>query len=77
MTNLFEAGVAIYVAMVVTLSVWVGIFIYLWRIDGQARALRRELERERQREAPPTPQATLTRVSEPGVSTVESEVIEK
>lgn len=61
-----EAGIAIYVAMAVTLSVWIGIFIYLWRIDAQARALKKELERERQggaAERRPAPRATVTRVS--------------
>jgi CcmD family protein len=59
-----DAGAAIYVAMAVTLSVWIGIFVYLWRIDSQARALKRALEREEQRELPDQPQATVTRVSE-------------
>jgi CcmD family protein len=50
--------------MAVTLSVWIGIFVYLWRIDAQARALKRELERTEQREPPTPPRATVTRVSE-------------
>lgn len=72
-----EAGVAIYVALGVALSVWIGIFIYLWRIDGQARALKRELERDRERsklaadERPVTPRATITRVSSAEHETVE------
>jgi CcmD family protein len=61
-----EAGVAIYVAMAVALSVWIGIFIYLWRIDAQARALKQELERERSERGalaePAAPRATVTRV---------------
>jgi CcmD family protein len=62
-----EAGVAIYVAMAVALSVWIGIFIYLWRIDAQARALKQELERERSErgalaEPAAAPRATVTRV---------------
>ena len=66
MSNLLEAGVAIYVAMAVALSVWIGIFVYLWRIDAQAQALKHELERERavsQGERPAAPRATVTRVS--------------
>lgn len=47
---IFEAGAAIYVAMAVALAVWLGIFAYLWRIDAQARALKRELERDQARE---------------------------
>lgn len=51
-----EAGAAVYVAVAVTLSVWIGLFVYLWRIDGQARALRRALQHEDRREEPaPTP----------------------
>lgn len=60
-----EAGVAIYVAMAVALSVWIGIFIYLWRIDAQARALKKELERAEQAglgEPAAAPRATVTRV---------------
>jgi CcmD family protein len=63
MTGLLDAGVAVYVAMAVALSVWIGIFIYLWRIDAQARALRDELRREQQRAPEPAaPRATVTRV---------------
>jgi CcmD family protein len=65
MNTMLDAGVAIYVAMAVALSVWIGIFVYLWRIDSQARALKKELERERQGGAAerPAPRATVTRVS--------------
>ncbi|NJN16085.1 MAG: CcmD family protein [Oscillochloris sp.] len=68
-----EAGVAIYVAMAVTLSVWIGIFIYLWRIDAQARALKRSLEREHTEQALSSvaPKATLTRVREAEAESVE------
>lgn len=31
-----EAGVAIYVALIVALAVWAGVFIYLWRLDAQS-----------------------------------------
>lgn len=41
-----EAGVAIYVALAVALSVWIGIFVYLWRLDAQSRELRRRLEQQ-------------------------------
>lgn len=54
-----EAGVAIYVALAVALSVWLGIFVYLWRLDAQARDLRRRLERQPEREAAHAPTATL------------------
>lgn len=54
-----EAGVAIYVALAVALSVWAGIFFYLWRLDAQARELRRKLDSQPQRESAATPTATL------------------
>lgn len=44
MNFLLDAGVAIYVALAVALAVWVGIFAYLWRLDAQARDLRRRLD---------------------------------
>ncbi len=77
MNSLLDAGVAIYVAMAVALSVWVSLFIYLWRIDSQARELKRQLERERAKgtdeQSPAPPRATVTRVSaaEPERETVE------
>lgn len=44
MTVLLDAGVAIYVAMAAALIVWLGIFVYLWRIDREAQALKRYLQ---------------------------------
>ncbi|MFV9503003.1 MAG: CcmD family protein [Oscillochloridaceae bacterium umkhey_bin13] len=77
MNNFLEAGVAIYVAMAVALSVWLGIFIYLWRIDAHARRMRRELEQLQQREPEqPAPPATLTRVNA-AASTSEPETVER
>lgn len=54
-----EAGMAIYVAMAVALAVWIGIFVYLWRIDAQARELRRKLDRLPTGEQHEAPTATL------------------
>lgn len=65
MTGLLEAGTAIYVALAVALTVWIGLFIYLWRIDAQARELKRRLERDQQREVTPPPTATLRRNNAP------------
>lgn len=56
---ILEAGIAIYVAMAVALSVWIGLFVYLWRIDAQARELRRKLDSQPQREQASVPTATL------------------
>jgi CcmD family protein len=36
--------VGIYVALLVALVVWLGIFAFLWRLDRQTRELRRRLE---------------------------------
>lgn len=74
MSVILEAGVAIYVAMAVALSVWIGIFAYLWRIDSQAQALRKELERERTQARVaerPAPKSTVTRVKPLPSETVE------
>jgi CcmD family protein len=35
--------VGIYVSLAVALTVWIGIFIFLWRLDRQARELRQRL----------------------------------
>ncbi|WP_322512752.1 CcmD family protein [Chloroflexus sp.] len=59
---------AIFVATAAVLSVWIAIFIYLWRIDAAARALRRELEREREQNEAASPSATISRVREAGVA---------
>ena len=55
---LLEPGVAIYVALAVSLVVWIGVFAFLWRIDRQARELRRQLDQRPRAEAP-APRATL------------------
>ncbi|WP_298402635.1 CcmD family protein [uncultured Chloroflexus sp.] len=57
---------AILVATAAVLSVWIAIFIYLWRIDAAARALRRELERERERNETAAPAAIVSRVHDSG-----------
>lgn len=70
MSNVLEAGVAIYVAMAVALAVWIGLFVYLWRLDAQAQALKKLLQQEPERGEQPrgqdliaaAPRATVTRV---------------
>ncbi|MGQ9549856.1 MAG: hypothetical protein ACUVSY_09380 [Roseiflexus sp.] len=59
MDFLFEPAVAIYTALAVALTVWLGIFIFLWRIDSATRELRRRLDEEAPPEPPATPGATL------------------
>jgi CcmD family protein len=54
-----EAGVATYVALAVALAVWVGIFVYLWRLDAQANDLRRRLDQQGDHEPAAAPSATL------------------
>ncbi len=56
---MMESGTAIYVAVIVTLSVWIGIFVYLWRIDAQVRELQRRLDRQPEHQQRSTPSATL------------------
>jgi CcmD family protein len=53
MDGLIDPGVALYVAAAVAVVVWLGIFAYLWRIDAQAKTLRRMLD-ERRNSATPT-----------------------
>lgn len=55
---LLDPGVAIYAALAVALVVWLGIFAFLWRIDQQARELRRRLDQPA-RPAADAPRATL------------------
>ncbi len=43
MQVILDAGVAIYIAMAVALVVWVGIFVYLLRLDAHAKELSRLL----------------------------------
>jgi CcmD family protein len=70
---LLDPGIAIYAALAVALVVWLGIFIFLWRLDRQARELRRQLE-QRPRVEPPAPRATLeTRNGQPRTSVVTSD----
>jgi CcmD family protein len=59
MSTFLDAGIAIYVAMAVALSVWIGIFVYLWRLDAQARELRRRLDAAPERIEQAAPSATL------------------
>ncbi len=55
---LLDPGIAIYTALAVALVVWLGIFAFLWRIDRQARELRRRLD-EGPRAEPAAPHATI------------------
>ncbi|HNP88705.1 MAG: CcmD family protein [Chloroflexi bacterium SZAS-1] len=52
---LLDPGVAIYAALAVALVVWLGVFAFLWRLDRQARELRRRLD------APTRPDTTAPR----------------
>jgi CcmD family protein len=55
---LLDPAVAIYAALAVALVVWSGIFAFLWRLDRQARELRRQLDAAPRAEAP-APRATI------------------
>ena len=63
-------AVGIYVALVVALVVWLGIFAFLWRLDRQTRELRRRLEQAPSAEQA-APRATLeTRKGHPEAAVV-------
>ncbi|MFL5805390.1 MAG: CcmD family protein [Roseiflexaceae bacterium] len=53
-----DPGVAIYLSLAVALTVWIGIFAFLWRLDQQARELRCRLEQAPRAEQP-APRATI------------------
>jgi CcmD family protein len=53
-----DPAVAIYMSLAVALAVWIGIFAFLWRLDRQARELRRRLEQAPRAEQP-APRATI------------------
>jgi CcmD family protein len=59
MNFLLDPAVAIYTAMAVALAVWLGIFVFLWRIDQATRELRRRLDEGDTPQEPATPRATL------------------
>ena len=50
--------VGIYVSLAVALAVWLGIFVFLWRLDRQARELRQRLDQTPRAEQP-APRATI------------------
>lgn len=54
---LLDPGVAIYVALAAALACWIGVFIFLWRIDRATQELRRKLEER------PTPEPSAPHVS--------------
>jgi CcmD family protein len=58
MNFLLDPAVAIYVAAAVALVVWLGVFVFLWRIDQATRELRRKLDEDTPAAAP-APRATL------------------
>ena len=53
-----DPTVAVYMSLTVALAVWIGIFAFLWRLDRQARELRRKLD-QAPRADQPAPRATL------------------
>ena len=53
-----DSGLAIYMSLAVALVVWIGIFVFLWRLDRQARELRRRLEQAPRAEQP-APRTTI------------------
>lgn len=41
---LFEASAALYVALFVTLLLWIGLFVYLWRVDQRSQEIQRHID---------------------------------
>lgn len=58
MPDFLNPGVAIYMALAVALTVWLALFAFLWRLDQQARELRRQLD-DLPMDAPSAPRATI------------------
>jgi CcmD family protein len=64
---LSNPSIAIYTAMAVALVVWVALFAFLWRLDSQARELRRKIDQAPSEERT-APRATLeSRAPRPAV----------
>jgi CcmD family protein len=42
MTVEFLAEHQLYIVMIIVLGIWLGLFIYLWRLDGRIRKLEKE-----------------------------------
>jgi len=59
MTTLLDAGVAIYVAMTTALIVWVGVFLFLLRIDHATQDVARQLNERATATDAPQPRATI------------------
>jgi hypothetical protein len=59
MTILLDAGVAIYVAMATALIVWVGVFLFLLRIDHATQDVARQLNERTTATDAPLPRATI------------------
>lgn len=57
MNVLLDAGVAIYVAMATALIVWLGVFLFMWRIDKATQALAQQVAAHA--DAPATPRARV------------------
>jgi hypothetical protein len=59
MNFLLDPAIAIYIALAAALAVWIGIFIFLWRVDQLAQELRRKLDQAPASDQPAAPRATL------------------
>jgi hypothetical protein len=59
MTTLLDAGVAIYVAMTTALIVWVGVFLFLLRIDHATQDVARQLNERATATDAPQSRATI------------------
>lgn len=59
MNVLLDAGVAIYVAMATALVVWLGVFMFIWRVDKATQALAQQVATQHDEGAPAAPRARV------------------
>jgi CcmD family protein len=44
----FLAQHQLYIVLIIAVGIWLGLYIYLFRLDGRLKKLERELHKERQ-----------------------------
>lgn len=64
MTILLDAGVAIYVAMTTALVVWIGVFLFVLRIDHATQDVARQLNEQNTQANTAQPRATVEQVKQ-------------
>jgi CcmD family protein len=60
MPDVFQnPSVAMYVALIVTLAVWITLFIYIWRLDQRTTEIRKKLSQQEPSNEKKAPRTTL------------------